>query len=221
MSYTFDFSDVFSNIDLLLVGVRYTVLLWIVAFAFGMAVGLPLGLARGSSRRLLHLPATAYVEVFRNTPMLVQLLWFYYAFPTLTGWQVPTFVAASAGLCLNTSAYCAETFRAGLQATGRGQYEAGRALGMPETTLLRRIILPQAVSRMLPAFTNRAIELGKMTAIASVVTLPELMYEARIMTSNTYRPLEVFTVVALIYFVTIYPVTLLSYWLEARQRRSA
>ena len=220
MSYQFDFAEVFANLDLLLAGLRWTALLWLTAFAFGMAVGLPVGLARTSMLRAVQLPASAYVEIFRNTPVLVQVLWFYYALPTLTGLQIPTFIAASAGLCLNTSAYCAEIYRAGLQSTGRGQYEAGRAIGMSGATLLRRIILPQAVGRMLPAFTNRAIELGKMTAIASVVTLPELMYEARILTSNTYRPLEVFTVVALIYFVAIYPVTLFSYWLEARRRKA-
>lgn len=221
MSYTFDFTDVFSNVDLLIRGARYTALLWLTSFAFGMAIGLPLGLGRGSSQKRYNLPATAYVEFFRNTPVLIQLLWFYYAFPALTGIKMPTFAAAAAALCLNTSAYCAEVFRAGIQASGRGQFEAGRALGMTNVTLMRRIILPQAITRMLPAFTNRAIELGKMTAVASIVAVPELMYEARLLSSNTFRPLEVFTVIGVIYFVAIYPITLFSYWLERRQRRSA
>jgi polar amino acid transport system permease protein len=219
MIHEFDFTEVFDNIDLLLRGVWSALALWAVAFAFGLTAGLLLGLARITNRRLLDWPATAYVELFRNTPVLVQLVWFYYAFPVLTGLQMPAFAAAALGLSLNTSAYCAEIFRGGLQSVTAGQWEAGRALGMPYGRILRRIVLPQAVRRMIPAFTNRAIELAKMTAIASVIAVHELMYEARSLSSITFRPMEVFTTVALIYFFMIYPGTLLSYALEARLKR--
>lgn len=212
----FDFREVFDNIDLLARGAWLTIALWALAFVFGLAAGLPLGLARAASRRLLSWPASAWIEVFRNTPVLVQLVWFYYAFPVLSGVQMPAFVAAALGLALNTSAYCAEIWRGGIQGIVRGQWEAGRALGMTAPTLLRRIILPQAIRRMVPAFTNRAIELAKVTSIASVISVHELMYEARLLSSNTFRPLEVFTVIAVVYFVLIYPGTLLSYRLERR-----
>lgn len=212
----FDFREVFENFDLLARGAKLTVALWALAFAFGLAAGLPIGLARASRRRPVNWPATAWIEVFRNTPALVQLVWFYFAFPVLTGIQMPAFLAAALGLALNTSAYCAEIWRGGIQGIVRGQWEAGRALGMTGPTLLRRIILPQAIRRMVPAFTNRAIELAKVTSIASVITVHELMYEARLLSANTFRPLEVFTVIALVYFVVIYPATLLSYRLERR-----
>ncbi|MBM3522846.1 MAG: amino acid ABC transporter permease [Alphaproteobacteria bacterium] len=212
----FDFREVLENIDLLARGAKLTIALWALAFIFGLVAGLPIGLARASTRWFAHGPATAWIEVFRNTPVLVQLVWFYFAFPVLTGMQMPAFVAAALGLALNTSAYCAEIWRGGIQGIVRGQWEAGRALGMTGPTLLRRIILPQAIRRMVPAFTNRAIELAKVTAIASVITVHELMYEARLLSANTFRPLEVFTVIAFVYFVVIYPATLLSYRLERR-----
>jgi polar amino acid transport system permease protein len=212
----FDFSEVFANIDLLLRGAKLTIALWALALACGLVFGLPIGLARGSVQRILNWPATAWIEVFRNTPVLVQLVWFYYAFPVLTGLKMDAFVAAALGLTLNTSAYCAEIWRGGIAGIVRGQWEAGRALGMMPVTMLRRIILPQAIRRMIPAFANRAIELAKVTAIASIISVHELMYEARLLSANTFRPLEVFTVIALVYFVVIYPATLLSYRLERR-----
>jgi len=216
MSYQPNFSEVFQSIDLLLRGVELTVALWAIAFAFSLVVGLFIGIARGSGRRWLNWPATAYIEVFRNTPVLVQVVWFYYAFPVLTGIQMKPLPAAAFALCLNTSAYCAEIYRGGLQSIVAGQWEAGKALGMTYWRVLRRIILPQVARRMLPAFTNRAVELAKMTSIASVIAVHELMYEARIFSTQSFLPLETFTVVALIYFILIYPGTLAAYLLERR-----
>jgi polar amino acid transport system permease protein len=214
MTYEFDFATIIENADLLVRGVRLTLALWALSFAFAMVAGLFIGLARGSHARWLNWPATAYVEVFRNTPVLVQLVWFYYAFPVLTGVQMSAFVAATLGLCLNTSAYCAEIYRGGVQSIVRGQWEAGRALGMARWTLMRRIVLPQAVRRMIPAFTNRGVELAKMTSIASVITVQEMMYEARSLSSQTFLPLEAFSVVAVIYFLLIWPGSLAALAIE-------
>jgi polar amino acid transport system permease protein len=216
LSYQFDFFEILQNVDLLLRGIALTLGLWIIAFVFALVAGLFLGIARGSTRAWLNWPATTYIEVFRNTPVLVQLVWFYYAFPVLTGVQMSPFTAAALGLCLNTSAYCAEIYRGGLQSIVAGQWEAGKALGMTYWVTLRRIILPQAFRRMIPAFTNRAVELAKMTSIASVITVNELMYQARLLSTQTFLPLETFTIVALIYFVLIYPGTLAAYLLERK-----
>lgn len=216
MSYQPNFLEVFQSIDLLLRGVQLTLTLWAIAFAFSLVAGLFIGIARGSARKWLNWPATAYIEVFRNTPVLVQVVWFYYAFPVLTGIQMKPLPAAAFALCLNTSAYCAEIYRGGLQSIVAGQWEAGKALGMTWWRVLRRIVLPQVARRMLPAFTNRAVELAKMTSIASVIAVHELMYEARIFSTQSFLPLETFTVVALIYFVLIYPGTLAAYLLERR-----
>jgi polar amino acid transport system permease protein len=216
MEYEFAFGEILRDWDLLVRGIRLTAALWAIAFATALAAGLFLGIARGSRRAWLNWPATAYIEVFRNTPVLVQLVWFYYAFPVLTGIQVSPFVAAALGLCLNTSAYCAEIYRGGLQSITAGQWEAGRALGMGYWTLMRRIILPQAIRRMVPAFTNRAVELAKMTSIASVITVHELMHEARTLATQSFLPLETFTVVAVIYFALIYPGTVAALFVERR-----
>ncbi len=210
------FGLIFANFDLLVEACGLTLALWFVALATGLAAGLLIGLARISRHSWVAWPARAYVEIFRNTPVLVQLVWFYYALPVLTGLQLPAFAAASLALSLNASAYCAEIYRGGIQSVVAGQWEAGRALGMGYGRLLKRIILPQAIRRMVPAFTNRAVELAKNTSVASIVTVHELMYNARLFSSQNYVPLETFTVVAMIYFGLIYPFTLASYALERR-----
>ena len=156
--------------------------------------------------------------MFRNTPVLIQLIWFYYAFPVLVGIQFSTFGAAALALTLYTAAYSTEIFRAGLQSIERGQWEGAKALGMPPGVMLRRIILPQVFRRMLPALTNRMIELAKVTSLASILTVNELMYQGRLLSSTWYRPVEIFTVVALLYFVLIWPGSYLAARLECRYR---
>ncbi len=219
MNYQLQFKTVFENAHLLVNGLWLTISLWALSFAFALVAGLLLGLARGSDKRWLNYGASAYIEVFRNTPTLVQLIWFYYALPVLSGVQIAPFTAAALALSLNASAYCAEIYRAGLQSVARGQWEGARALGMPYSKVMRRVILPQAVRRMIPAFTNRGVELAKMTSIASVIQVNELMYQARTISTQTFLPLETFTVVAAAYFIIIYPGTLGSYLLERKLSR--
>ena len=216
MDYTWDFKVVADNFPILLRGVGLTVELWAVAFVLGMMLGLLISLGPLSGRRWLRLPAIGYVEVFRNTPVLIQLIWFYYAFPIVLGQQLSPVVAAILALTLNTSAYCAEIFRGGIESIAKGQWEAAKAIGMSRAASLRRIILPQVGKRMLPAFTNRGIELAKVTSLASVLAVHEIMYQGRLLSSTYYRPLEILTVVALVYFVLIYPGSYLSSRLERR-----
>jgi polar amino acid transport system permease protein len=185
----------------------------------GFVLGFTLALARLSRHVWLRIPSLGYIELFRDTPVLIQLIWFFYAFPIIIGVQLSPFTAAALGLTLNTSAYCAEIFRGGIESIARGQWEGARALGMRHSAILRRIILPQVFRRMLPAFTNRAIELAKVTSLASVLSVHELMYQGRLLSSTYYRPLEILTVVALVYFVIIYPGSFLSMQLERRFAR--
>jgi polar amino acid transport system permease protein len=216
MDYSWDFKVVLDSLPVLLRGLIVTVELWILAIVLGLALGLVISLGRVSSRAALNAPAIAYVEVFRNTPVLVQLIWFYYAFPIVLGQQLSPFTAAVLGLTLNTSAYCAEIFRGGIVSISRGQWEAAKALGMTRAQTMRRVILPQVFKRMLPAFTNRAIELAKVTSLASLLAVNEIMYQGRLLSSTYYRPLEILTVVALFYFLLIYPGSYLSMRLERR-----
>ncbi|GAA5236777.1 amino acid ABC transporter permease [Verticiella sediminum] len=216
MDYTWNFAPLFDNYIVLLRGLGTTALLWAIAFPLCMLLGLLIGLARLSRNPLIAWTARGYVEVFRNIPILVQLVWFFYAMPILLGVQLSPFTAALFGLVLNSSAYAAEIFRGGMLSIPRGQWEGAKALGMTRARALRRVVLPQVMRRMLPAFTNRGIELAKNTSVASVITVHELMYQGRWLSTVYFNPLETFTILALVYFLLIYPGTYLASRLEKR-----
>ncbi len=218
--YSFDFLAVFMNVNVLLRGLAGTFKLAGVSLALGLTLGLFIGAARMSKNKLLDWPATAFIEVFRNTPVLVQLMWFFFAFPILVKIQMTAYMAAAMTLSFNTAAFCAEIFRGGIQSIERPQWEAGRALGMRYVTLMRRVILPQAIKRMIPAFTNRGIEMTKMTSLASTIAFTELLYQGKLLSSTMYRPIEIYSLVAAIYFVILYSGTLLARGLEIRLRRA-
>jgi len=216
MDYAFDFALVVETFPILMRGFVVTLELWLPSLAIGLAGGLVLALARLSHSRVLRGGSLVYIELFRDTPVLIQLIWFYYAFPILIGVQLSPFTAALLALALNTSAYGAEIFRGGIQSIARGQWEGAKALGMRHADVLRRIVLPQVFKLMLPAFTNRAVEVAKMSSLASVLSVHELMYQGRLLSSTYYRPFEILTTVAVVYFVLIYPATFLSMTLERR-----
>ena len=220
MDYSWDFSAVTANWPLLLVGLGNTIELAAFCLVLGLFFGLFVGLARYSTARVVNWPATIFVEVFRNTPVLVQIMWFYFAFPIVSPFDVDAFTAAALGLTLNTVAFSSEIYRAGIQSIARGQWEAGRALGMTYGQQVRRVILPQAVRRMVPAFTNRAVELVKMTSLASVIAYGELMHQAKTISTIAFNPIEMYTAVALIFFVLIVPLSLLAQRLETRRGRA-
>lgn len=218
MDFSWDFSAVIDNYPVLLKGLGMTALLWCIAFPSSMLIGFALSLGARSRLRSVGFLARAYVEIFRNTPVIIQLIWFFYAFPILTGYQLSPIAAALCGLVLNASAYCSEIFRGGLASIPTGQWEGARAVGMSHSQALRRVIVPQVFSKMLPAFTNRGIELAKNTSIASVIAVHELMYQGRALSSVYYRPLETLTTVAVIYFLLIYPG---AFWASRFEKRFA
>ena len=218
MNIDWDFSSVLQNYPALLKGVGMTALLWAIAFPISMAVGFVMSLGARSRLQALRGLCRTYVEVFRNTPVIIQLIWFFYAFPILTGVQLSPVTAALCGLVFNASAYCSEIFRGGFSSIPKGQWEGAQAVGMSQAQALRRVIVPQVVSRMLPAFTNRGIELAKNTSIASVIAVQELMYQGRALSAVYYRPLETLTAVAVIYFVLIYPG---AWWASRFEKRFA
>ena len=185
-----------------------------IIIAGALFFGVILGAARYSKRRIFNWPATLYIEVFRNTPILVQIVWFFYAFPVLVGGQIEPFMAAVFGIGLNITAYSAEIFRGGIQSLDRGQWEAGRAIGMSYFQVMRRVILPQAIRRMVPAFANRMIEAVKATSLASTIAVADLMWQGEMLANAIYRPFEVYTAVAVIYFLAIYPLVLGTYGIE-------
>jgi polar amino acid transport system permease protein len=214
-----DFASVFDNTDALLVGAAGTLRIFAICLVLGLSLGLVIGLGRYSRNRWLHIPATVFVEVFRNTPVLVQILWFYFALPILLPFQISPLAAASLGISLNSAAFSAEIYRGGIQSIETGQWDGARALGMRWGQAMRRIILPQALKRMLPALTNRAIEIFKMSTLASAVAYVELLQQGKLIASLNYNPIEAYTAVAVIFFVFLWPLVQFSYFLERRLRR--
>lgn len=218
MEYNWDFSAVFANRALLLTGLENTLILGSVCLSLGLFFGLFVGAARFSRIWFLYWPATAFVEVFRNTPVLVQIIWFFFAFPIIAPFEIDAFTAAALGLTLNTVAFSSEIYRAGLQSIDKGQWEAGKALGMSYRQQMTRVILPQSIRRMLPAFMNRAVELFKMTSLASVIAYGELMYQAKVISTIEFNPIEMYTTVALIFFAVLYPAAVFVRRFETRQQ---
>jgi len=212
--YAWDFSPVWQNMDLLLLGLLNTLRITGTALAFGIPLGLVLALLRLAPSRWLSWPARFIIEFFRTTPPLVQLFWFFFALPILVGIEMTPFLAAALTFSIQSAAFFAEVFRAGIQSIDRGQREGALALGMSLSQSMRRIILPQAIKRMIPAFLERSIELMKTTTLVATVSYADLLYQANDLAQKTFRPLEVFTVTALIYFVFIYAVSLLVHKLE-------
>jgi len=189
-----------------------------VAVLVGLAAGGVLAAMRLASTRVLRWPATAYIEFFRNTPGIVHFFWFYYALPVLTSIRLGPFEAAVIALSTQSAAFYAEVFRGGVNSIARGQWEAAAALGMTRLQAARRVIVPQAARRMIPPLTERTFELLKTTSLASTLAYAELLYQAMQVTSTTFRPLEVYTVIAAIYFLLL---LLLSNLARLAERRLA
>lgn len=220
MEHNWDFATIFANWPTLWVGLQGTVYIFFVTVVLGLGGGLVVGLCRYARSRWLRIPGMVFIEVFRNTPVLVQIIWFYYAFPILTGIDVDPFLAAVLGISLNTMAFSAEIYRAGIQSIEPGQWEAGKAIGMTYMQTMRRIILPVALRRVMPALTNRGIEVFKMSTLASVVAYIETLNQAKLIADLNFNPIEAYTSVAIIFFVVLYPIVQITYVLERRLSKS-
>ncbi|RAH97343.1 ABC transporter permease [Acuticoccus sediminis] len=216
MDYTWHFQIAWDYRAVFFRGAAITAQLTLWATLMGLTLGLALGLMRRSPYFLLRAPAATFVELFRSTPVLVQLVWIYYSLPILTGLQMSNVTSAAIGLGLHSAAYFSEIFRAGVNSISKGQWDAARAIGMSYAQAMRRIILPQAVRRMIPPFINEFASLIKLTTLASMLAVNELLHEANNLINNTYRPLEIYTVLALAFAVLIYPIIYASQRLERR-----
>ena len=218
MNYQWNFDAIWANPEALLAGAAGTLRIFAICLVLGLSLGLLVGLGRYSKRKWIYIAASAFVEFFRNTPVLVQILWFYFALPMLVPFEISPLMAAALGISLNSAAFSGEIFRAGIQSLEPGQWEGAQALGMTHAQAMRRIILPQAVKRMLPALTNRAIEIFKMSTLASAVAYVELLQQGKLIASLNYNPIEAYTVIALIFFAFLYPLVQATYVLERRLR---
>ncbi|MDA7984680.1 MAG: amino acid ABC transporter permease [Alphaproteobacteria bacterium] len=220
MGYEWDFAVVFRDFDLLLLGLVNTLKVTGLALLFGVPLGLALSLARLYGNFAARLFVGLVIEFLRTTPPIAQLFWFFFALPILIGVEIDPFRASVLTFSLQSSAFFAEVFRAGIQSVEAGQWEASRAIGMDRNETLRRVILPQGVKRMIPAFLERAIELMKTTTLVSAISYADLLYQANSVAQSTYRTIEVFSVAAGMYFVVIFACSLGVRRLERRMARS-
>jgi ABC-type amino acid transport system permease subunit len=158
----------------------------------------------------------AYIEFFRNTPTLVKLVWVFYLIPILFGLSTDAVTSCIIALAVAAAAYIAEVVRAGIQDVARGDIEAAEAIGMRPITVLRRIVLPQAIRKVLPPLANTFIVFLKYSSLVSIVGVNDLMYRANVISTTTFRPIETYTVLALFYFVLCYGLSKLFSLVEGR-----
>ncbi|MBX6764177.1 MAG: amino acid ABC transporter permease [Rubrobacteraceae bacterium] len=214
----FNFKIVAHNWDTLWQGTVITLALALLAEVFGIALGLLLSLLKIARTRVLSLPAQIYIDVFRGTPLLVQIIIIYYTTPNIGIRINNLFVAGLIALSLNSAAYVAEIFRAGIQSIDKGQMEAGRASGLSYAQTMRYIIVPQAFRRTIPPLTNEFVTLVKDTSLVSVIGLAELLRAARVVQSNTFNGTPLIAA-ALIYLAVCLPLIYLTNILERRLNR--
>ena len=187
----------------LLSGLYYTILLSltaiVISIVLGLAVALP-GLSKNPSLRRFN---RIYVELVRAVPILVLILWVYYGLPQLTGLTISVFWAGVIALALSDSAFEAEIFRGGIQSIDKGQYEAAYSISLNYVDMMRYVILPQAIRRILPALGNQLVYMLKMSSLVSVIGMQELTRKANELVVTEYRPLEIYTILVLEYLVLI------------------
>jgi len=203
----FDLSVITDHWYFLGYGIAVTIALAVGSGVASLALGFLIGLARLFGPRWLKVPVVLYIDSMRAVPVLVVLVWTFFALPILTGLTMPPFFAALIGLTVHLAAYAAEIVRAGIESVRPGQTRASLALGMSRPQILRRIVLPQAIVRMLPAFGSLASITIKDTAIASVIAVSELMRQSETLAGQSFQPIEVYSFAMLVYFLILFPVT--------------
>lgn len=215
--YKFDWSVIEHAFPQLLSGLGMTIEIALITIVLSMILAVPVAVARMSGIDLVRWIAQGYIEIFRCTPMLVQLFWIYYALPTLTGVTLGGFTSACIALTANLTAFLAETYRSGFQSVPVEQVEAGKMLQLKQADILTRIIVPQAIRQQLPVILSQNISLFKDTALVSSIAVADLMFQANTVAVETYKSLEVYTLVAMMYFIIAFPVSLFVNHLERRQ----
>lgn len=213
----FDLRLIRNTIPIFLRGVWLTAQLALLGLAFGLPIGLLLALMRVQSSRIIKAPAAVYVEVMRGTPLLVQILFIYFVLPYF-GIYLPAFTSGVIALTLNSAAYIAEIFRAGILSIDAGQMEAARALGMSYPQAMRSIILPQTFRRVVPPLTNEGIALLKDSSLVSIIGLTELARTGQELASRYAAPLTIWPIVAIFYLLLTFPLTRVAEYLERRWR---
>lgn len=219
-AFNFDWSAAERALPFMIQGMGTTLQLTLLTIVISMVLAVPLAVARMSDLGIVRRTAQGYVELFRCTPLLVQLFWIFYVLPILTGGQVSGFLSALIALSANLTAFMAEAYRSGFQSVPVEQIEAGKMLQLSGLQRLRYIIVPQAIRQQIPVILSLNISTFKDTALVSTITVADLMFVANTQAILSYRPVEVLTLAAAMYFVVAFPVSIITSHLESRMRGS-
>jgi His/Glu/Gln/Arg/opine family amino acid ABC transporter permease subunit len=207
------------NLGPLFAGLALTIELTFVVITLSLVFALLVALGGLSRFWPLQWLVKGYIEVIRGTPLLLQLIYIYYALPEVAGIRFDAFTAGVIGLTLNYSAYVSEVYRSGIQAISKGQHDAAAALGMTRSLAMRRIILPQAIRIVIPTLGNYFIALFKDTALCSAVAIHEVLFTAQILAAQNFQYFTLYTVVFIMYFCVSFPAARLVGYLERVTRR--
>lgn len=206
MVYDWNFGVIWQYRGVYWNGALVTLALSFSSLIFAMVLGLIVGIARQSKSWVISVPASWYVEIIRDTPLLVQIVWIFYCLPILIGIEMTAFWSAVVTISVHFSAYIAEIIRAGIASIDKGQVDATKVLGLSYFQAMKRIVLPQAYRRMLPPLVNNFADLIKLSALASIIGVYELLHSIDNIIMNTFRPLELYSALAVLYFIIIFPV---------------
>ncbi|OYX15324.1 MAG: ABC transporter permease [Rhizobiales bacterium 32-66-8] len=207
-SYTFRWDIIWSNMDFLLSGLQLTLIISATSLVFALLGGLVLALFDMSKFRLLRAFSLTLGEIIRNTPILVQLLWVYYVLPIVFGIRISALAAILIGLSLYMAAFISEVYRAGIQAVPKGHREAAQVLGLTPAQSFIRIVMPQAIRMTLPPLASNFVQLIKFSSLGSVISVSEITRRGMELSSTTFRPLEIFTFIAVVYFCICWPLAM-------------
>ena len=217
MNYQFDLFFIANGLWPLLKGLVVTLQLTVAANIIGLTLGFVIALLVMSSNPILRWPFTLFIEFFRCTPALVQIVWFFYCIPIIFDVYIDALTMGILAIGLNLAAFNAEAYRAAIQGVQSNQYDATIALGLSPFQRTVYVVLPQAFRSALPVLVANGIGAFQQTALVAIVALQDLMYMGKILATDTYRPIEVFTVIALIYFAISFPISQLVEYIERRR----
>jgi len=211
-----DWNVIWTSRHALLEGVAMTIGLTVLTMLLAVPGGILLALMRLSSHRLLSAASLAFVEFFRNLPLILVIYWAFYVMPMAFDVQFSALTTALVALVLNVSAYNAETFRAGINSIRKGQMEAALAMGMSRRQAMFKVVIPQAARRILPVLASTWISLFKDTSLVSVIAVSELAYTSMQIRAQTFRVLEMLTAMAVLYWLMGYPQAKLVDWIHKK-----
>lgn len=212
----FNWAGVIEFLPQIATGLYYTLLISVLGLLIGFALGAIFGLGRISKNKLIFGISSVYVEVIRGTPVLVQAIWIFFALPLIIGFNFESVTAGVIVIALNSGAYIAEIVRGAVQSIEKGQMEAGRSLGLNSGQTMRHIIWPQAFKRMIPPLGNQFIISIKDTSLLSVILVPELIFQGRLIAANHFNAVEIYTTVALFYLAINFSLSLILRYIERR-----